>query len=177
MDRNRLFRWLLAPALRGPWAIAALIVAVVLPTIARLAVHGTVTGCEFTPYLPFVLLSAIIIGLPHAGIVALSAVAILGGLFVAPMNGHIDMPCFISGTGVFLASSAISIGLVALMRRMLKTALGRDLDDSASGIVFIEDRGEVWASWRGSGPPVRIGSKASVLATMKDFLSTAEPKD
>ena len=171
MNRTRLFRWLLAPALKGPLALISLIFAVAIPTLTRLAVHGTVTGCEFTPYLPFVLLSAILIGWPHAGLVALSAVAILGGLFVAPIKGHIDMPCFVSGTAIFLASSAILIGIVVLMRRMLGAALGRNLDESANGIVFIVDRGDVWASLRGSGPPVRIGSKATVEATMKDFLS------
>ena len=165
----------MAPALKGPWALVGLIGALGLPTVVRVAIHGTVTGCEFTPYLPFVLLSAIMIGWSQAGLVALLSIAILGGLFVAPMNAHIGMPCFVSGAGVFLGSAALLIGVVALMRRMLALALGRDLDESASGMVFSVDRGEVWASWRGSGPPVRIGSKASVQATMRDFLSKAEP--
>ncbi|HWL75611.1 MAG TPA: hypothetical protein VNQ74_17220, partial [Burkholderiaceae bacterium] len=55
--------------------------AVAVPTIVRVAVNGVVTGCEFTPYLPFVLLSAIFLGWKQAIAVALASVAVLGGLF------------------------------------------------------------------------------------------------
>jgi hypothetical protein len=37
------------------------IFAVALPTAIRAAIDGVVTGCEFTPYLPFVLFSAILL--------------------------------------------------------------------------------------------------------------------
>jgi hypothetical protein len=51
-------------------------IAVWIPTMIRLAMNGAVTGCEFTPYLPFVLIAAILLpGLP-AILVALAAVPI-----------------------------------------------------------------------------------------------------
>lgn len=149
--------------------------AVGLPTIVRHALHGTVVGCEFTPYLPFVLFSAILLGWWQAGLVALAAVAILGGMFAAPTNGHVDMPCFLSGAGIFLASSAMTIGVVILVRRMLAASLGRDPDESASGIIFSVERGEVWATWRGSGPPLRLGPKRHVGKVMEEFLSESSP--
>ena len=67
--------------LTGWLALLGAIAAVALPTVVRVAVNGVVTGCEFTPYLPFVLISAILLGWKHAIAVALASVVVLGGLF------------------------------------------------------------------------------------------------
>ena len=83
------------------------VAAVALPTLVRVAVNGTVTGCEFTPYLPFVLLAAILMGGLPAGLVALASVATLGGLV---LSSHAGTECFLSGSAVFLGSSAMIIG-------------------------------------------------------------------
>ena len=74
-------RWLIMPLLTGRFALLCAMVAVALPTLVRAAVDGVVTGCEFTPYLPFVLVCAILLRWWQAGAVALVSVGIIGGLF------------------------------------------------------------------------------------------------
>ena len=61
MVRTALTRWLYAPPVTGWVALIFGLVAVWVPSVIRLAVNGVVTGCEFTPYLPFVLICAIIL--------------------------------------------------------------------------------------------------------------------
>src|SRR5262245_30936064 len=101
MIRAALSRWLPAFPLTGRLALLCMLVSVGLPTTIRAAVNGVVTGCEFTPYLPFVLLSAILLRWWQASGVALACVAILGGLFAGPPAQLVTSPCFISGAGIF----------------------------------------------------------------------------
>ena len=86
MSYIRLTRWLQAPFVTGRLALLCGIGAVVIPTIIRVSAHGFVTGCEFTPYLPFVLLSAILLLWWQAGAVAFASAAVFSGLFVGPPN-------------------------------------------------------------------------------------------
>ena len=165
---NRLIE---APLLSGRIALLAGIIAVGIPTSIRAAVSGVVTGCEFTPYLPFVLLAAIFLGSGPSALVALAAVAILGGLFAAPPHEHMTQACFLSGAGLFLASSAMIIGTVLAVRHFLSSTRRGGQDEAAEGVIFSLERGEVWASWHGSGPPVRLGSKRRVGEMMEDYLA------
>jgi hypothetical protein len=41
-------------------------------------------------------------------------------------------------------------------------------------VIFSLDRGQVWASWYGQGPPVLLGSQRRVGEMMKDFLAHEE---
>ena len=144
---------------------------VALPTGLRAIVDGVVTGCEFTPYLPFVLIAAILLpGLP-AILVALAAVPILGGLFAPPQA---DPACFLSAAGIYLSASAVMIGAVLLIRAAFAAMQSRGADESPGGIVFSLDKGQVWASWYGQGPPVLLGSQKKVSAMMRDFLAQGE---
>ncbi|MGZ8346418.1 MAG: hypothetical protein ACXWUP_04810, partial [Allosphingosinicella sp.] len=171
MIRAGLTRWLQGPPLTGAIALLCGVVAVALPTVIRAAVNGVVTGCEFTPYLPFVLLSAILLRWWQAGAVALVSVAILGGLFTGVVD---DLSCFTSSAGIFLASSVMMIGTVILVRRVTAILLSRGADETSGGIVFSLEEGEVWASWYGEGPPMRLGPQQSVSRMMEDFLAQEE---
>jgi hypothetical protein len=173
MMRTTLSRWLQAFPLTGRLALLCMLVSVGLPTIVRAAVHGVMTGCEFTPYLPFVLISAILLRWWQASAVALASVAILGGLFAGP-TFELAAPCFISGAGMFLASSALIIGVAIFVRGMFGALQDRGADESAGGIVFSLEQGTVWASWYGQGSPVRLGSQRRVSEMMKDFLAQEE---
>ena len=173
MFRANLNRWLRAPFLTGWLALLCGIGSVALPTIVRAAVDGVVTGCEFTPYLPFVLIAAVLLGWWQAGIVALASVAVLGGLFFGAPDALIEQPCFKSGAGIFLASSAMIVGIVTLVRRMLAGVLS-DPDESSGGVIFSLDQGKVWASRHGQGPPVCLGSQGKVSEMMQDFLAQEE---
>ena len=106
MPHAGIHRWLRTPLVTGRLALFCIIAAVAVPTIVRAAVNGVVTGCEFTPYLPFVLIIALAMGWWQAGAVALASVAILGGVLFGPMQQHFASPCFLSGASIFLASSA-----------------------------------------------------------------------
>lgn len=146
--------------------------AVALPTAIRAAVSGTVTGCEFTPYLPFVFLCAVLIRWWQAGIVALACIAVLGGLLGGSPAAR--LPCFIPAAGIFIASSAVMIGIANLIRRTIEFVRCDPVDDSAGGIVFSLEKGEVWASWYGHGLPVRLGTQRKVSEMMEDFLAQAK---
>ena len=174
MIGSRFTQWLWAPVVTGRLAVLFGLFAVAIPTIVRAAVHGTVTGCEFTPYLPFVLLAAILLGWRHAAVVALASVAILGGLFAGPLDEFLKEPCAISAAGIFLGSSAIIIASVTAVRRMIVELQIRRSTTSNGGIIFSLDKDEVWASWNGSGPPLLLGSQDRVEVMMEDFLAQCE---
>jgi len=140
--------------------------------MVRAAVDGVVTGCEFTPYLPFVLITALALGWWQAGAVALASAAILGGLFFGPAHQHFASSCFISGAAIFLASSAMMIGVVVLLRRTIAAIQNRGASDG--GVVFSLQGDQVWASWYDQGPPVRLGTEGNVSAMMADFLAQVE---
>ena len=170
MFRAGLTRWLKAPPITGGLALLCALVAVEIPTLIRTAVNGVVTGCEFTPYLPFVLLAAILLPWRYAALVALASVATLGGLFVGD-PGDMLQSCFLSSAGIFLASSAAMILTILLIRSLVAAMQARGTDESEGGIVFSLDRGQVWASWYGQGPPVLLGSQRKVSEMMQDFLA------
>jgi hypothetical protein len=168
MFRDKFNRWVRAPLLTGRTAALCAGLAFALPTLVRVAVNGVVTGCEFTPYLPFVFLCAVMLRWWQAGAVALASVAIMGGVLEGPPRHMLALPCFLSSAGIFLASSAAMIAMAVLVRRIIARLLRPD--DSSGGIIFSLERGEVWASWYGHGQPVRLGSRNTVARMMEDFL-------
>jgi hypothetical protein len=173
MTFNALGHWLRAPPITGRLALLCGLGLVAIPTAVRAAVNGVVTGCEFTPYLPFVMLAAILLPWWQVALVAIASVAILGGLFSGP--GHQLMAeCFLTGAGIFLASSAAIAGVVVLIRRTFASIHLRGHNESAGGVVFSLEKNEVWANWYDSGPPVRLGSQTTVKAMMEDFLAQVE---
>jgi hypothetical protein len=169
--RRGLMQLLQILPLTGRPALFSALTLVALPTIIRAAANGVVTGCEFTPYLPFVLIGALLLRWWLAAAVALSAVPILGGFFVTPIH---EAACFLSSVAMFLASSAAIIGIVMMLRTIIAAMQRRGADKAASDIVFSLRGGEVWASWYGEDPPLRLGSRARVAAMMKDFLAQEE---
>jgi hypothetical protein len=173
MVRSVLVRLVSAPPSGGWQALVLGILLVAVPTIIRLAIAGTVTGCEFTPYLPFVLVSAILLRWWQAGVVVLASIAIMGGLFVGPQGPLFDAACFASAAATFLASSAAMIGVALLVRRTI-FALQKRGRDSSGGVIFSLEGGEVWASWHGQDLPLRLGSQKRVAEMMKDFLAHSE---
>jgi hypothetical protein len=172
MVRAGLTRWLCAPAMSGWGALLFGVAAVCLPTLVRLAVSGVVTGCEFTPYLPFVLLCAILLPWWVAGAVALMSVAVMGGMF----GGALTHPpsCFVDSAIIFCASSSVMIGVAIIVRRTVAALQRRGPDESAGGIIFSLEKGEVWASWYGQASPMLLGSQRRVSEMMKDFLKQDE---
>ncbi len=174
MIRSGLARCLQAPIVTGRLALLTAVVAVALPTGIRWAASPVVDGCEFTPYLPFVLFSAVMLRPWQAVAVALASVGLLGGLLLGPPHESFVSECFLSSAGLFLASAAAIVGVVILVRRVFAAMQNRDVDEALGGIVFSLEQGEVWASWYGQGAPVHLGSQRKVVAMMDDFLRQEE---
>lgn len=174
MLRSRFARWLTIPPLAGKVALLSGILALTLATVIRAAIDPYVTGCEFTPYLPFVLLCAILLPWWEASLVALAAVPILGLLFMGTPAQLGASPCFVSSAGIFLAASAGMISFVIIVRRVVVSIQRSGADESKGGVLFSLDEGEVWASWYGNGPRVLLGSREKVSGMMKDFLAQGE---
>jgi len=63
------------------------------------------------------------------------------------------------------------IGAAILIRRVIMAIRVRGSDESAGGIVFSLEKGEVWASWYGQGAPIRLGTQRKVSEMMEDFLA------
>ena len=171
MIRAALTRLIQGPSLTGFNAVICMAAAIAIPTVIRTTVHGVVTGCEFTPFLPFVLIAALLLRWWMAALVALVSVALLGGAFGGPHN---DLACFVPSAGMFLASSAAMIGAVLLIRSVITAMQRRSTDATSDEVVFSLEDGEVWASWYGEGPPLRLGSQKRVSGMMEDFLKQEE---
>jgi hypothetical protein len=169
MIRAQAARLLGTPVAKGWAAILCVVAAVAVPTVIRAAVNGAVTGCEFTPYLPFVLVSAIMLRWWQAAFVAVASVCIMGGLFQGSLLNPVA--CFIPAAGMFIASSAAMIGATVLGRRLVASFLNHDLDEAKGGAVFSVENGEVWVSWYGQGSPLRLGTQAKVSEMMRDYLA------
>ena len=170
MMRAALIRWLQGPPVTGWLALVVGMAAIWVPTVIRASVNGVITGCEFTPYLPFVFACAILLRWWQAGAVALASVAIMGGLFGG--SELIDFDCFVGSAGMFAGASAAMIGFAMIVRR----AFQGEHDLPQDGIVFSTEKDDVWASWHGNGPPVRLGSRRKVSENMLRFLAN-EPSD
>ena len=172
LNRADLYRWLRALPLNGWMAIACGVTALAIPTAVRAAISGVITGCEFTPYLPFVLISAVLLRWWQAALVALAAVTILGGFFLGPNAAFLNLDCFLSGSAIFLGASAMMIGFAVVLRRVIEA--NQRPSDSHSGVIFSLEDDQVFASWHGQGAPIRLGSKKRVAAMMEDFLAHAD---
>lgn len=172
MLRNAFNQWLRAPLLTGRMAWTCVIFAVAAPTLVRVAVNGVVTGCEFTPYLPFVFLCAVTLRWWQAGSVALACVAIMGGFLEGSPRQVLEMSCFLPSAAIFLGASAGMIAAGICIRQVI-SAPKRD-DGGSGGIIFSLEQGEVWASWCGQGHPVRLGNRRKVANMMEDFLKQEE---
>ena len=65
-------------------------------------------------------------------------------------------------------------GAVILIRSVIAAIQERGADESLGGIVFSLEKGQVWASWYGQGPPVLLGSQRKVSEMMRDFIAQEE---
>ena len=166
-------RWLESHPFNGRAAIVVGMIAVVIPTAIRLSVDGVVSGTAVTGYVPFVLLSAVLLGWLNASIVAIASALIGDMLFVGRPNQVFEGPSDIFVVGLFLLVSGVLIGFVELVRRIVADD---ELEEAAepAGIIFSLENGQAWASWRGYRTRVRLGPQVEVAEMMEDFLAQVE---
>ena len=163
------------PPVTGFRAIPCAILAILLPTIIRCTVDNDVTGVAFSPYIPFVLLAAILLGWRYAVAVALLSAAVADLMFIDPRFEPMAGPTDAFGVAIFLTSAALIIALVQAARFIAETwvkpAPG---GDRQTGIIFSLEGGQAWATWCGSRRPLRLGPQSEVAEMMQDFLAQVE---
>jgi len=163
------------PPITGVHATFCAIAAIALPTIVRCTVDDHVTGVAFSPYIPFVLITAILLGWKHAMSVVVISAAVADLLFIDPRFVPIAGPTDAFGIAIFLVSAALIIGLVQAARLAVKTRPApAPCGDGQTGIIFSLERGQAWATWTDSGRPLRLGPQSEVATMMQDFLAQLE---
>jgi hypothetical protein len=167
-------RWLESHPFNGRAAIVVGMTAVAIPTAIRLSVDGVVSGTAVTGYVPFVLLSAVLLGWLNASMVAIASALIGDMLFVGRPNQVFEGPSDIFVVGLFLLVSGVLIGFVELVRRIVADDCEVEEAAEPAGIIFSLESGQAWASWRGRGTPVRLGPQTEVAEMMEDFLAQLE---
>lgn len=166
---------LLAQPFAGRVALLWGLIAVMAPTAVRQSVDGVVTGLAITPYLPFVLISAVVLEWRQAALVATASVVVADTLFVGTPGHFLEGPADMLAVSLFAIIAAMFIGFVQLVRgvvaEMRKPARAQQL---SSGIIFSLEQGEAWASWYGTGSTVCLGPRDEVAEMMQDFLAQVE---
>ena len=160
---------LLRAPVGGTLAFIGGLAAIAMPTLVRASVDGAVSGNAFIPYLPFVLLSALLLDWKYAAGVALASSIVADLMFVDPRFVFIAGPTDVFGMSAFLAASAFAICLVRASKTFIQGS--RPIGE---GIIFSLEQGQAWASWYRNGSRVRLGSKDEVAEMMKDFLAQLE---
>jgi len=174
VSRAELMKRLMMPSVTGTRAIGLAILCIAIPTLIRAAVDDFVTGCEFSVYLPFVLVAAIFMEWRYAAAVALASAGtadyVFGGhtsFFSGPCDGYV--------AGVFFANSTLIIALVNGIRAKFAGMLSTDRSEFASGqVVFSLENNQAWAGWHGRKTMVQLGTKDDVADMMEDFLAQLE---
>jgi hypothetical protein len=164
-------KWLVATPIAGKPAFTIAVAAVGLPTLYRLSLNGMVMGIGYCPYLPFVLLSALLLGWKRAAAVTLVSAVVADALFVGPRFQLFEGSTAMLGDLGFLAASALIIALVQAIRTAFEDLIG---PTAANGIFFSLENGQAWASWPTAGFHLRLGPQDDVAEMMKDFVAQVE---
>jgi hypothetical protein len=165
--------WLLAPPARGGTALLCGLVAIVLPTLLRASVEGIVSESAFIPYLPFVLLAALLMEWRYAAAIALVDAVVADLLFIGPRYEFLEGASDIFGAAVFLLSAGLVVGLVQLVRNILRNRHTQVEELGGPAIFSLED-GEAWVRSTASSSSVRLGPQEEVAGMMQDFLAQLE---
>ena len=164
-------KWLAATPVAGRPAFMFAVAAVALPTLYRVSLDGIVMGIGYCSYLPFVLLSALLLGWREAAAVALVSMVVVDALFVGPRFQLVEGPTDMLGDLGFLVASALIIGLVHAIRTAFEDLVGPTV---RGGVIFSLKDGKAWASWPTSGFHLCLGSRDDVAEMMKDFVAQVE---
>ena len=148
-------KWLVATPIAGKLAFTIAVAAVGLPTLYRLSLNGMVMGIGYCPYLPFVLLTALLLGWRQATAVTLVSVVVADVLFVGERFQLFEGSTAMLGDLGFLVASAMIIALVQAIRTAFEDLIG---PTAADGIFFSLENGQAWASWPTGRLPFALGA-------------------
>lgn len=171
MVRTALAGWLAMPPIIGPVAPLVGAAALVIPTTLLSMDHALRGGACCTTYVPFVLLSALLLGPVYASFVAVGAAGLADALFMGPRFQLLESPMDTFGDTASIISSALIIGTVYLFRRLLAQRQRSQTRASPAGVIFSRERGQVWASWSCQETPICLGAEKRVHVMMEDYLA------
>ena len=164
-------KWLVTTPKTGKSAVVVAVFAIGLPTILRASLDGTSVETRFLPYLPFVMLAAVLLEWKAATIIMLVAAGLADWLFIGPHHHALEEPADILAVAMFLSASTLAIALVQAIRTALTNLVGPTLKD---GVIFSLKEDQAWASWPEAGFHLRLGPQDEVASMMKDFLAQLE---
>jgi len=172
---DRLSRLLLAPPATGMRALFYGIALIAIPTVIRLLLGLIVDRLPFIPYIPFVIVGAMVLSWEYAAGTAVMSWVVADLLFTEPryqLNFGADE---LAGFTIFLVSAVLIIALSKAVRAIVESSLRPARPDGiAAPVVFSLEAGQAWASWYGSHSWVRLGPEREVAEMMRDFLAQRE---
>jgi hypothetical protein len=170
--RTYLRRLLTAPPLTGRQMLLCAIVALALPTLLRASIQGAVQGVGFSPYVPFVMLSALSLDWRVATLVALVSATLGDYFFVGQPFQLLESSNDVIGMFFFGIVSALAILLARTLRKVAADPLWLNGPDEASeGVIFSLGNGQAFVSWYGQRSFVPLGPEDEVAEMMEDFLA------
>lgn len=170
--RGVLRKLLLGPQLSGRDALLCAAAALAAPTLLRVAIDGYVEDLAFTAYLPFVLLSAVLLDWRAASAVALGSALLADLLFVAPRGQVLESPSDLFGLTFFGLTALLAIAIVNVVRKATSHPLqvGRPID-TPKPIIFSLKDGQACVSWEDGPAFVPLGRGDEVAEVMREFLA------
>lgn len=172
---DKLSKLLLAPPAKGIRALLYGIALIAIPTMIRLLLGLVIDRLPFFPYVPFVIVAAIVLDWRYAGAVALVSWVVADLLFIGPRYQLTFDAYELIGFIIFFVSAALLIALAEAVRRVVENSLRPARPDGLSApVVFSLEGGQAWASWYGSHSWVRLGPEEDVADMMQDFLAQRE---
>lgn len=172
---DKLSRLLLAPPAAGMRALLYCIVLIAIPTAIRLLLGLVIDRLPFFPYIPFVIVGAIVLNWKYAAANALGSWIVADLLFLEPRY-EINFSAYaLIGLTIFIVSAALIIALAAAVRVVVENSLRpTHPDEFTTPVVFSREGGQAWASWYGSHSWVRLGPEDAVADMMRDYLAQIE---
>jgi hypothetical protein len=135
-------------------------------------VDGSGIGLAFIVYVPSIVLAALFMRSWQAALIALACAA-AGDWFFLEQDSRITFSVSdLIGVPVFLASSALIIGVVRAIRSLVRECFS---PEAAPGkVIFSEEKGHAWAHWHGDRPSLPLGPHEEVADMMEDYLAQVE---
>jgi len=160
------------PPLTGARAILFSVAAVAIPTLIHSVVDGSGIGLAFIVYVPSVVLAALFMRSWQAALIALACAAAGDWFFLEQADRITFSTSDLIGVPVFLASSALIIGVVRTIRRVVHECFSPDAVPGK--VIFSEEKGQAWAHWQGDRPSLPLGPHEEVAEMMEDYLAQVE---
>jgi hypothetical protein len=172
---DKLSKLLLAPPAKGMRALYYGVALITIPTAIRFLLGYIIDQLPFFPYIPFVIVAAIVLDWRYACAVAFISWIVADLLFIETKYQLEFGPYEVVGFTIFFVSAALLIALAEAVRRIVENSLRPARPEGiAAPVVFSLEGGQAWASWYGSHSWVRLGPENDVAEMMQDFLAQRE---